>query len=144
MTSAESERAAVAAWQPIETAPRGGGDVLLLLGETIPDHPDIRVGSFIAPDGCLDLGYREYARFGGWLIWNSACDWFMIDVIEPRLWMPIPPPPSDHHIGLVTDDPEHRLSGELNGHAAADHGAGSRSSDGSGASRDHLKGQSDG
>lgn len=48
----------------------------------------------------------------------------------------------DHHIGLVTDDPEHRLSGDAEQIAAADHGAGSRSSDGSGTSRDHLKGQS--
>lgn len=72
-------------WQPIETAPKTGC-ILLLLGETIPDRPDIRVGEFIAPDEALEMGYREYSRFGGWMIWNDAHDWFVVGASAPLGW----------------------------------------------------------
>lgn len=84
-------------WQPIDTAPREKDrvlNVLLLLGETVPDTPDIRVGSYIDGDGAEELGYREYAKHGGWLLWNSDGDFFVIDYDEPIRWMPLPPPPA--------------------------------------------------
>ena len=84
----------MADWQPIETVPRDGSEIILLIGETIPDHYNVRSGSFIGGDESEYLGWREFAKYGGWLIWNNDCDWDVIDVSEPNGWMPLPPPPN--------------------------------------------------
>jgi len=63
-------------WQPIETAPKDGTDVLLAGTGTY----DVTVGSF-------------YKATKG----PSVCDgWYYQDGssrIEPTHWMPLPPPP---------------------------------------------------
>lgn len=41
-------------WRPIETAPRSG-PIILLLGESIPDLPYIRVGEFITRSEITEL-----------------------------------------------------------------------------------------
>ena len=80
-------------WRLMENVPKDDKQhILLLLGETIPDVPDIRVGTFLPGINAEELGYREYAKHGGWLIWNTDSDWFVVDVNEPNSWMPIPPP----------------------------------------------------
>lgn len=73
-----------------ETAPRDGKPVLLRIGETIPDQPDWRVGTYLSGDDAEEMGYPEYAKYGGWLIWNTECDWFVIDVCEALAWFPLP------------------------------------------------------
>jgi len=81
-----------AAWQPIETAPTDE-HVLLNLGESIPDIPYVAVG--ICCDGpfCENLGYREYAKYGGWLIWHEdGADSYIVDVVTPKAWMSLPEP----------------------------------------------------
>jgi hypothetical protein len=71
-------------WQDISTAPQKGL-LLLLLGETIPDLADIRAGSYINEDYCVQLGEFDYPD-GGWLIWNSGNDWFVVDRSSPLGW----------------------------------------------------------
>jgi hypothetical protein len=72
------------------TARRDGREILLLLGETIPDHADARAGSFISGDEADELGWREYAKYGAWMIWNDAGDWFCVDESDPLGWLPLP------------------------------------------------------
>jgi hypothetical protein len=79
-------------WQPIETARLDGKLCLLRLGETIPELPNIRGGSFINEEECVGLGEFEHEQTGGWLIWNSGSDWFVIGRDEPTGWAE---PPSD-------------------------------------------------
>ena len=76
-------------WQPIETAPKDGTATWVLLGETIPDMPDGRVGTWISGDECKELG--EPYPSGGWLIWNSGYDWFVTD--EVLAWHALPSRP---------------------------------------------------
>lgn len=76
-------------WLSMAQAPRTG-EVLLLLGETIPDHMDVRAGSFVPGNEADEMGYREYAKYGCWMIWNDASDWFCIDGSEPLGWLPLP------------------------------------------------------
>lgn len=72
------------------TAPKSGS-VLLLLGETIPEHDDIRVGSFCEGDWLQTMGdYSEYAKYGAWMIWNDCSDWFFVGAYEPLGWCPMP------------------------------------------------------
>jgi hypothetical protein len=80
----------VSGWRDIATAPRDGSEVLLMLGETIPDHFDIRAGSYLDGDASEELGWREYAEYGSWMIWNDSNNWFLIDIDEPLAWTPIP------------------------------------------------------
>jgi hypothetical protein len=77
-------------WQPIETAPKDGKPVLLLEGETIPDTPHIVVGTYIDGSGAEELGYREYAKYGGWLYWHSDGEFYVVDIDDPTDWAPIP------------------------------------------------------
>lgn len=65
------------------------GAVLLLLGETIPDLPDIRVGSFVTADEAEDCGYSVCIE-GGWMIWNDNADWFVVRHDDPLGWFPLP------------------------------------------------------
>jgi hypothetical protein len=73
----------------MDSAPRGQA-ILLLIGETIPDLPDWRVATYVSGDEAEEMGYREYAKYGGWMIWNSDCDWFVIDVADGLAWIPVP------------------------------------------------------
>lgn len=77
-------------WAPMSLAPRTGAEVLLLLGETIPDHMNVRAGSFVSGDEAEELGYREYAKYGAWIIWHDAGNFYCIDVAEPFGWLPLP------------------------------------------------------
>lgn len=74
-------------WQHISTAPRDGKNVLVIIGETIPDLMDVRVGSFLSRKEALTCGGYPHA---GWLIWNTADDWFVIPEAEATYWMPLP------------------------------------------------------
>ena len=78
-------------WRDIKDAPKTGA-VLLCLGETIPDLVDARVGTFISGAEAEELGHREFAKYGGWIIWNSDTDWFVIDVDEPTRYALLPEP----------------------------------------------------
>jgi len=71
-------------------APRDGSHVILMIGETIPDLPDVRLGQFVAGAEAAEIGCPEYARSGGWFIWNAADDWFVIGADEPLAWVPAP------------------------------------------------------
>lgn len=58
---------------------------LLHLGESIPDVPYMAIGQRIDGDAAEEIGYREYAKYGGWLIWHPGGeDYYVIDVIEPK------------------------------------------------------------
>lgn len=73
-------------WHDMASAPRKG-PVLLLLGETIPEMPDIRVGSYIDCAEANELwGPDRNLREGGWLIWNSGNDWFVVGLNDPMAW----------------------------------------------------------
>lgn len=83
----------MAKWQPIDTAPKDGTWILLLHGETIPGVPLVEVASFAGGASAEELGYREFAKYGAWMIWNASDNWYLVDVAEPTHWMPLPPPP---------------------------------------------------
>lgn len=70
-------------WQPIETAPRDGTHVLLLIGE-------------VAIGGCWVLHSEGWeSGIPDWYGWDTDNDLILIEVPddEPTHWMPIPPPP---------------------------------------------------
>ena len=82
-------------WQPIETAPKNGTEVLIW-------RPD--AGVLLARYGCLGdwLNENESLTYSDSDLW--AGDWFMADFISggrlsdeypPTHWMPLPPPPED-------------------------------------------------
>lgn len=79
----------MSAWQPIETAPRDK-PILLLMGETIPDVPDVRVGQYTSGDVSEELGYHEYAKYGGWTIWNADSDFWIAGIDEATHWASLP------------------------------------------------------
>lgn len=87
------EVAVMTEWQPIDTAPKDGSWILLLHGETIPGVPLVEVASFGDGLSAEELGYREFAKYGAWVIWNASDNWYLVDVAEPTHWMPLPPPP---------------------------------------------------
>lgn len=74
---------------PMSTAPRDA-NILVLLGETIPDVPDWRVAGYVAGDHCAEMDHPEFAATGGWLIWNSDSDWFIVGSAEPTAWARLP------------------------------------------------------
>jgi hypothetical protein len=80
-------------WQPIETAPKDGTSILILRGETIPDIPLIEVASYSDGAAAEELGYREFAKYGAWMVWNAPDNWYLVDVAEPTHWMPLPETP---------------------------------------------------
>lgn len=53
--------------------------VLINIGETIPDMPDIRVGTFMDEHECISMGEFDCPE-GGYLVWNTAEDWFVVPV----------------------------------------------------------------
>ncbi len=75
-------------WQPIESAPKDGTNILLMLGETIPHLPDIRVGSYLSQAAAHELGEPGPT----WLIWDTAFDRHC--ETAPTHWMPLPAPPA--------------------------------------------------
>lgn len=84
-------------WMGMANAPRVG-PILLCLGTTIPDLVDARVGTYHAGDDCDELGWTEYAKYGAWMIWNDAGDWFLVDVFSPLGWLPLPDAIPEPHI----------------------------------------------
>lgn len=79
------------AWFHMFDAPRDGRAIILCLGDTIPDVPFVVTASFMNGASAEDLGYREYAKYGGWWISHEGCtDWYMVDIEEPRGWLPMP------------------------------------------------------
>lgn len=76
-------------WQPMKDAPHDDTVcIILLLGETVPGVADVRSGSWIGRSEARLLG--ESLIDGGWLIWNSADDWFVVDAKDPIGWVPVP------------------------------------------------------
>lgn len=73
-------------WQPIFTAPRDATSIIVIAGETIPDSPDVRVACYLNQEEAAEIGYPA-----GWLIWNSADDYFVLSDGEVTHWMPLPP-----------------------------------------------------
>lgn len=66
---------------------------LLLIGETIPDLADVRVGSFCSAIEMRDGNFTDDAmqlEHGAWMIWNDCSDWFFINAYEPLGWFPLP------------------------------------------------------
>lgn len=76
-------------WRDMSSIP-DSGPILLLLGETIPGRFDVREGERCSAQEALDLGYEEFSDDGGWLIWNSGADFYVIDLHEPIGWVPRP------------------------------------------------------
>jgi hypothetical protein len=60
----------------------------LLIGETIPDLPDVRVGCYLTMQDAHNVGYPD----AGWLVWNDCHDYFVTD--RATHWMPLPSAPS--------------------------------------------------
>jgi hypothetical protein len=63
--------------------------VLVNIGETIPDLPDIRLGTFIDEGECITMGEFDCPD-GGYLIWNTSSDWFVVPKDEVLAVSPLP------------------------------------------------------
>lgn len=84
VTQADRE---AASWLPMETAPRDR-EILLLLGDTVPDHTYARVGSFMDAPEASCIGEADCDV---WFIWDKNGEsWWSIPLDEPFGWMPIP------------------------------------------------------
>lgn len=81
---------APAGWRTMESAPKDK-HILLDIGETIPDLVDARAGRFISESDAAELGDSVSAS-GGWMIWNTGSDWFIIPYHDAHGWMPLPSP----------------------------------------------------
>lgn len=79
-------------WQPIETAPKGEDDMLLLL---TPSHDDdYAISIVIGFWGLVDTWSDELGS--AWLNWWEGLDENDIwTACNPTHWMPLPPPPQD-------------------------------------------------
>lgn len=78
-----------AVWVAPSEAPLNAAG-LLHLGDSVPGLPHYMVGTRISSDEAEELGYREYAKYGGWLIWHGrGDDFYVIAIEEPRGWMPL-------------------------------------------------------
>ncbi len=73
-------------WQPIETAPKDGTDVLLFLPEA---EPPIRIGHYL--NGQLIQDGEVVSSLQYWCSYDGAVR--MRRKITPSHWMPLPPPP---------------------------------------------------
>lgn len=76
-------------WQPIETAPRDGAPIILDLGESIPNTPIVSTGSFLSETAGRQLG-EELSASGGWIVWNTDSDWYVISFHDAFGWVPLP------------------------------------------------------
>ncbi|MDO8535149.1 MAG: hypothetical protein Q7S17_10480 [Xanthobacteraceae bacterium] len=80
-------------WRTMDSAPQKE-PILLLLGETVPHTPDVRVGVFIDQPSAAELGYDDVEADGGWLIWNTESDFYVIAFGYALRWAKLPPPPA--------------------------------------------------
>ena len=78
-------------WQPIETAPRDGTNILILAQRHPEDH---ETSVYVGFRGTID-GYGE-DDVQGWCDWGAGMDddgrWYVID--DATHWMPLPSPPA--------------------------------------------------
>lgn len=74
-------------WLPMESAVRTSG-ILVNLGETIPDTPDVRYATYIDGEYCRRVGYADFVDGGGWLVWNSGSDFFVMSEDKIVGWRP--------------------------------------------------------
>lgn len=83
LSAPPSQQTAGVSWRPIESAPRDGTSVLLLVGETVHQ------GSYDGPsDGAV------YAMTAGRYNWFSETTLQTQHDAVVTHWMPLPPPPS--------------------------------------------------
>lgn len=76
-------------WRSMDSAPRDGTEIILCVGETIPDHPYVCAATFIEHEEGETLGYWQ-----GWLQWSQdGCDFNVLMEDEPTGWLPLPQPP---------------------------------------------------
>lgn len=73
-------------WQPIETAPRDGREILLFTVQVVDDYCDeafsaVQIGRWDNGNTCSDP------------LWARAPGWDLHRIGEPTHWMPLPPPP---------------------------------------------------
>ena len=74
-------------WQPIETAPRDGTEILALEYHT-SEHPELRgfvIKAYATVRWMPDLGWRDCGERGA----------AGLDPFEPQYWMPLPEPPGE-------------------------------------------------
>jgi DNA-binding CsgD family transcriptional regulator len=90
---APADPASCGHWQSIDTAPKDGTQILCVFGETIPDRLDVRAAEYIDGAGAEELGYYQYAKYGGWLVWNSGSDFYVEGIADATHWMPLPQAP---------------------------------------------------
>ena len=74
-------------WEPMQTAPRNGTEVLLQVKIRAGIRGRCLVGHFMDGGHCIE-DHPPISR--GWYFWNGK----MFDVAsEPTHWMPLPDPP---------------------------------------------------
>lgn len=83
-----TNQSSISGWQDIASAPRDGTEILLWLGDTIPDFTYVQAGSFLAAHE--HMGLLE-AQEDCWMLWHEhGDDWWFVPVNEPRGWFPMP------------------------------------------------------
>lgn len=100
-------------WQPIETAPKDGSEVLLVvkMRAGIP-HKQL-VGHYMRGGHCID-GHPPIGA--GWYFWNGC---MFDEAAEPTHWMPLPLPPKtraerEAEIGEILGvNPRHPMIAEV-------------------------------
>lgn len=110
-TTTDVDAIVLSEWLDMATAPRSGKEILILLGTTIPDHADARAASFISGSDVEGLGYREYAKYGAWMIWHDAGEFFCVDECDPLGWLPLPEKMPIRHRVIEGSAIRHRLEG---------------------------------
>ena len=78
-------------WQPIETAPKDGTNVLLTNGETVSQGVYEFHAPYVRENRDLDGRYisqDEFDGFDGWIDFVGGM------LPEPTHWQPLPPPPN--------------------------------------------------
>jgi hypothetical protein len=73
-------------WQPIETAPKDGTEILLFTTYLADEYYDetfstVQIGSW-------DFGHDTVEA-----IWRRPAGWACVKIGEPTHWMPLPEPP---------------------------------------------------
>lgn len=88
LLTAATARADAAAWQPIETAPRDGTEVIV--GVDIATVWIVRSAAFV-----YGHEWCEYPieKDGWWAYENSISQELLEGMYEPTYWMPLPNPP---------------------------------------------------
>lgn len=78
--------AAITGWQPIETAPKDGTEVLLFTVQEIDDFCD---EAFTA----VQIGHWDFGNDRGDRVWHRPAGWHQTKIGDPTHWMPLPPAP---------------------------------------------------